>query len=134
MISWNEVLLRIAGSAFDEVCLDIFELEFLLEIINDKVDIYAVLTGVYISRNEAALWKSVDTDMALRNHKNAAPAARVLDMVIRGGVDLHMRLTEWTHSESIAEPQEAREHGLLVVESIVVAPIAVNGYVFPEVC
>ena len=41
-------MLRILESAFDEIRLDLLELELLLEIINNKVDVHAVLTRVNI--------------------------------------------------------------------------------------
>lgn len=50
----------------------------------------------------------MDADMALGNHENTAPAARVLNMIIGSGVDLYMRLTEGTHPKRIAKSREAR--------------------------
>lgn len=70
--------------------------------------------------------------MALGNHENAAPATWVLNMIIRSGMDLHMRLTEGAHPKRIAKPRETRQNRLLVIESVMVALVSVNGYVLTE--
>lgn len=72
----------------------------------------------------------MDTDMALGDDDEAAPSARILDVIIRSRE--YRRLHERTHPKRIAKFREAREDCLLVVESVMVAPVSVNGYVFAE--
>lgn len=125
-------MLRVLESAFDEISFYLLELELLLEIINDKVDVDAVLASVDVGGYKAALRKRMNADVALGNHENTAPTARVFNMIIGSGVDLHMRLTEGAHSKRIAKPCEARKDCLVVVESVMVAIVSVNGYVLTK--
>ena len=74
----------------------------------------------------------MDADVTLGNHENAAPAARVFYMIIGSGMDLHMRLTEGAHPKRIAKSREAREDRLFVIESVMAAPVSVNGYMLTE--
>lgn len=125
-------MLRVVESAFDEISFYLLEPELLLEIINDEVDVDAVLASVDVGGYKAALRKRMNADVALGNHENAAPATRVLNMIIGSGVDLHMWLTEWAHPKRIAKPCEARQNCLLVVESVMVALVSVNGYMLTK--
>lgn len=125
-------MLRILEPAFDEIHFNFFEQKLLLEIANDEVDIDAILARVDIGRDKAAFRKGVDADVALGNHENTAPAARVFYMIIGSGVDLHMRLTERTHPKRITQFRETRQDCLFVIEPVMVAPVSVNGYVFAE--
>ena len=80
--------------------LNIFKLKLLLEEIDHKFLIYAILTGINISRKKSTFGKSVDTDMAFSNNDETTPTTRIFDVIIRHRNNLW--LYERAHVECIA--------------------------------
>lgn len=110
--------------------LNIFELEFLLEEINNEILINAILTGIHIGGDEPTLREGVDADMALGDDDESAPPSRILDVIVGRGDD--GRLHERAHTESVAEFGKTGENGLFAVEALRVSTVAVNGHVFTK--
>lgn len=111
--------------------LYILKLEFLLKKIYNEGLINAILASVYIGGKKAALRECVDTDMALCNDDKAAPAARILDMIIRRRCN--NRLHERAHAQRVADFGERSHHRLLTIQASWIAPITINSDMFSKV-
>ncbi len=107
-----------------------FEFEFSFEKISDKILINAVLAGIDIGGKKTAFGKGVDADMTLGDDHKTAPAAWILDMIVRRRDN--RRPHERTHAEGVANLGEGRENRFLAIETIRIPAITVNGDVFAE--
>ncbi len=93
--------------------LNLFEFELLFEVINDEVNVKAVLAGVDIGGKESAFRKRMNTDMAFGDDDEAAPPSRVFQMVVGSGDD--ERLREHLHLEDSAKLGETRYDCLFAI-------------------
>ncbi len=90
----------------------------------------AVLAGIDIDTDKTPSGKSVDTDVALGNHRETAPASWVLLVIASSKVDL------WSgqdmHIEHVRQILETMEDELLVVQLFKIPSVAIEGQVFSE--
>ena len=127
----KKIMLRVFEPAIDEMRFDIFKLELLLKKISNDICIHAILTGVDIGRNESAFRKCVDADVALSDDDEPAPAARILDMVIRCGDDHWFR--KRAHLERVTQFGKNRENDFFTAETFRITAVTVDSDVFAEV-
>ncbi len=127
----NQIVLRILEAALDEMHLNFFKLELLLEKVNDEILVNAGLARVHVGGEEPALWKRVDADVAFGDNDEGAPAARVLDVIVRRGDDV--RLHERAHAKRIAQFGENGRNCFLAIKAFRISAVAINSNVFAKV-